>query len=573
MLNSWLKDMPISRKLTLLVQTAVAVALFLSSGILLLKHWHFERANLVHQLTTLSDVLGANTTASLVFDDDASATELLSSLSLLPSIEGACVYDASGAMFACYEYRRSIDLFPKDPKSIANGFTEDGFAIASKPIVSDGEYVGTICIIANMETIHRELVTHASLVAGIILLAFAAAYAITAKLQRQISQPILSLADTAEQITAEENFSIRVQSQSQDEIGVLYEAFNRMLEQVEESKRELQEAHNELELRVERRTRQLSDTNAELSSEVAERKRTEQELERAHRELLEAARSAGMAEVASNVLHNVGNVLNSVNVSASTITNLLQLPKRKQVSRLAELVEEHRSDLGHFVEHDQKGQQLPKFIRLLADGLQEDDAKLAQESASLISNIEHIRAIIGTQQSYAGTGGLVEPIDLEDLLEDAARLNTTSFERHQILLVREYSDLPAVLLDKQRVLQIVINLIKNAKEALMEQREDERTLTIATRAEDEQLLIEVKDTGIGIEPDHLSRIFSHGFSTKPDGHGFGLHSCANAAVEMDGELRVDSPGKLKGATFTLALPYTPVDSKNQGGELSAPITS
>lgn len=572
MLNSWLKDMPISRKLTLLVQTAVAVALFLASGMLLLRHWQFEKTNLVGQLTTLSDVLGANTTASVVFDDSVSASELLSSLSLLPFVEGACVYDSNGKVFACYAPGQSGELFPEDPASITKSFTPDGFAIAAKPILSDGEVVGTICIIANLETIYQELVAHAILVAVVILIAFAAAYVITGKLQRQISQPILSLAKTAEQITAEENFSIRVQSQSEDEMGLLYEAFNRMLEQVEESERELQEAHNELELRVERRTRQLSEANLELSSEVAERKRTEQELERAHRELVGAARNAGMAEVASNVLHNVGNVLNSVNVSASTITNLLELPKRKQVSRLAELVEEHRTDLAHFVEHDQKGQQLPKFIRLLADGLEEDDEKLAKESASLIANIEHIRAIIGTQQSYAGTGGLVEPIDLNELLEDAARLNNTSFERHNILFVREYSDLPAVLIDKQRVLQIVINLIKNAKEALMEQRENERMLTITTHAQEKQLFIEVKDTGVGIEHAHLSRIFNHGFSTKPDGHGFGLHSCANAAVEMDGELRVDSPGKLKGATFTLALPYQPIDSKNQGGELSAPIT-
>jgi C4-dicarboxylate-specific signal transduction histidine kinase len=125
-------------------------------------------------------------------------------------------------------------------------------------------------------------------------------------------------------------------------------------------------------------------------------------------------------------------------------------------------------------------------------------------------------------------------------------------------VVRDFADLPPVLIDKQRVLQIVINLVKNAKEALLEQRQAERTVTLRSRQQDGRLLIEVQDTGSGIKPQNLTRIFSHGFTTKKSGHGFGLHSCANAATEMNGSLSARSDGELSGATFTLNLPYTPV---------------
>jgi C4-dicarboxylate-specific signal transduction histidine kinase len=190
--------------------------------------------------------------------------------------------------------------------------------------------------------------------------------------------------------------------------------------------------------------------------------------------------------------------------------------------------------------------------------LQTEEEAMMEESRSLTADVEHIKTIVATQQSYAGNSSMLEPTDISTLLDDAVRMNMTSFERHGIRVERKYIDLPTILADKQRLLQIVINLVKNAKESLTEQNiGQDRTLTLQTRAVDDRLIIEIVDTGVGIRKDDLTRIFSHGFTTKASGHGFGLHSCAIAATEMEGSLSAHSEGHLKGATFTLNLPLTP----------------
>jgi signal transduction histidine kinase len=250
-------------------------------------------------------------------------------------------------------------------------------------------------------------------------------------------------------------------------------------------------------------------------------------------------------------------VLNSVNVSATMLTNQIKSSKVGQLRQVMDLIHQHDTDLADYITSDEKGKQVPRFLKVLTEHLAADEKSLLEEAQSLISNVEHIKTIISTQQSYATSGGLVEPIDVNVLLDDALKLHTGSFERHGIVVERDYADLPTVLIDKQRLLQIVINLVKNAKEALVEQVREQRRLEISTRASGDRLIVAVTDTGVGIDKEQLSRIFSHGFTTKAQGHGFGLHSCANAATEMDGKLTVHSEGHLKGATFTLDLPFVP----------------
>jgi signal transduction histidine kinase len=312
----------------------------------------------------------------------------------------------------------------------------------------------------------------------------------------------------------------------------------------------------ELEQRIQERTLLLTETNSKLSREIAERTRAQQELAKAHRDLIEAARRAGMAEIATGVLHNVGNALNSVTVSVSTMSNQLQESRIAQLGSTVALFDEHSDNLANFITSHEKGRLVPRFLRVLSEHLQEDQENLRQEVAALTNSVDHIKAIISTQQSYAGYGGMVEPVDVNDLLDDAIELNMASYHKHGIQVIKDYGDLPTVLLDKQRLLQIVINLVKNAKEALYDQADGKRQLTIRTQADEDRLTIEVTDNGVGIELQNLDKIFSHGFTTKASGHGFGLHSCANAATEMDGSLKVTSPGTMQGATFVLNLPLT-----------------
>jgi C4-dicarboxylate-specific signal transduction histidine kinase len=551
-----LNNISIKRKLMVLIMLAVAAAMILSCTAFVINDVRLIRKDLIRQLSALAELLGSNSTAALTFDDSATATQLLDSLRKQPIVTSAVIYDANGAIFASYPEVPNASLVFEPIPGIGYQSTKGHLDVTSA-IVQNEERIGTIRIRGDSGVIRQEIAHYAMIVAIVLAVSFAAAYLLASRLQHVISRPILALAQVAQTVSHENDYSIRVEKLGNDELGILCDEFNHMLEQIGAGKQALEEAHGKLELRVQKRTEQLSKTNEELSNEIAERRRAELELERAHRELVDAARRAGMAEIATGVLHNVGNVLNSVNVSAGMLASRLRSSKRSHLNRIVALLKEHDQDLGDFLTSDEKGKQIPAFLAALAEHLQADEQAMLDESQSLTNNVEHIRTIISTQQSYAGVSGIVEPVDVNTLLDDAVRLYSAAFDRHQIRLERNYAKLPTVLTDKQRVLQIVVNLVKNAKESLIELKEGERVMTLRTRAEGKRLIIEVGDTGVGIEKENLTRIFSHGFTTKASGHGFGLHSCANAATEMDGALSAQSEGPSKGALFVLDLPLTP----------------
>ena len=300
--------------------------------------------------------------------------------------------------------------------------------------------------------------------------------------------------------------------------------------------------------------------NTLLQREIEERVSAERKAESIHEQLMQASRRSGMAEVAVGVLHNVGNVLNSVNVGAGLVVEKLRHFRVDQLARVAGAIEQHRADLGHYLTQDPKGKHVPDFLTLLAGHLTEERGELLDEVARLANKVDHIKTIVAAQHSYAGTSGMIEPVDVAVLLDDAIKMNTSSFERHMVRVEHQYADLPVLLLDKQRLLQILVNLVKNAKEAMVETESSDRRLTIETRfAASNRFRIIVRDTGVGISPENLTRIFTYGFTTKKTGHGFGLHSCANAAKEMSGSLTAESDGPRTGATFTLELPLKPAD--------------
>ena len=403
------------------------------------------------------------------------------------------------------------------------------------------------------------------MVAVIMLGALAVAAFLALRLQRIVSTPILELAQAARTISTRRDYSVRVRKHADDEMGMLYDDFNVMLDQIERGEKEVRQVHAELEARVESRTRQLSEANQELTREVIERKRTERELEEVHQHFIEAARRAGMAEVATGVLHNVGNVLNSVNVSATLVVDRLRKSKVAQLARAVEMLDRGPADLARFLAEEDKGRQLCTFLQLAASHLTRDAAALLEEMQSLTKNVDHVKTIIAMQQTYARAAGVEETVVLGELVDDALKLNASSLEKFGIELVREYAEAPQVRLDKQKVLQILVNLVRNARDSLVESgRKDSRlTVRIGTGGAPEERVvrIEVIDNGMGIAPDNLTRIFRHGFTTKKDGHGFGLHSSANAAQELGGTLIASSDGPGRGARFNLELPFEPEKTK------------
>jgi PAS domain S-box-containing protein len=291
--------------------------------------------------------------------------------------------------------------------------------------------------------------------------------------------------------------------------------------------------------------------------DITPRKQMEAQVERVQKQLLDASRQAGMAEVATNVLHNVGNVLNSVNVSASLVADRIKTGKGPRLAEVAKLVEQHSADLPRFFGEDERGRKLPGYLRALAGQLTGERDRLLNEMANLRANIDHIREAVSMQQTYARRCGVLETVNVVDLVEDSVRMNSGALTRHHVALERDYRAQPDVMVDRHQVLQILVNLIRNAKHACDESGRADKKVTVRVESVAEGASIKVMDNGVGIAPENMERLFTHGFTTRKAGHGFGLHSASLAAAELGGKLTAKSDGAGQGATFQLTLPLQP----------------
>ena len=301
--------------------------------------------------------------------------------------------------------------------------------------------------------------------------------------------------------------------------------------------------------------------HAGIVTDTTERKLAHAELDAAHKQLMEASRRAGMAEIATNVLHNVGNILNSVTVSAGLARGALGTSQAQGLRRAVQMMAGHASDLGTFLTQDEKGRMLPGYLSGISNALLQEQQEMSKELEHLMQGVDHIREVVTMQQSYAGNAGVVTPSRIGNLVEDALRINGDGLERDRITVTRDIGPVPRALLDRSRILQILVNLIGNARDALLGLPPEARRITVSAGAEGGLLRVSVQDEGEGISENVRSRIFAHGFTTRKHGHGFGLHSCAQAAAEMGGRLTVHSDGPGRGATFTLELPLDPAESK------------
>jgi C4-dicarboxylate-specific signal transduction histidine kinase len=261
-----------------------------------------------------------------------------------------------------------------------------------------------------------------------------------------------------------------------------------------------------------------------------------------------------MAEVATNVLHNVGNVLNSVNVSASLISEQAERSKAVDMRRLAALLAEHENQLGRFLTEDPRGKHVPRYVDKLASQLLAEREFLLKECEGLRARIEHIKAIVAMQQNHSTVSGVKEPVDVAALAEDALRINMGSLQRHGVEVVRDFGPVPQIVTEKHKILQTLVNLVRNAADSCKASARLDKRITIRAAVVGDRVNISVLDNGVGIAPENMTRIFAHGFTTKKDGHGFGLHSGALAARELGGSLNALSGGVDLGAEFRLELP-------------------
>jgi len=292
--------------------------------------------------------------------------------------------------------------------------------------------------------------------------------------------------------------------------------------------------------------------------DITQRKKAEAEREALNKQLIDTSRRVGMADVATGILHNVGNVLNSVNVAARIVADTVRRSSVDKISLTAGMIQEHLHDVGNYLTQDPKGQHIPEYLNTLGQQLIQDQEAVIEELKGLEKNIEHIKAIISVQQTVAKSSSMEEPVVLADLMDQALTVNQTSLDKFQVEVVKDFMTIPEIKADKHQVLQVLVNLINNAKHAMIEVSDRPRLLTLRLRWMEEKnehwVQLEVSDTGVGISPENLKRVFAQGFTTKKDGHGFGLHSGALSAKMIGGSLSVHSDGEHQGATFTLTLP-------------------
>lgn len=307
---------------------------------------------------------------------------------------------------------------------------------------------------------------------------------------------------------------------------------------------------------IDRATGEISHFLA-IYEDISDRKQAEADLAKAHSDLIRTSRMAGMAEVATGVLHNIGNVLNSVNVSSTLVTERLKKSRSATLAKVVVLLREQEADLGRFLTSDPRGQQVLPYLTQLADHLADERQEALDELAGLQRNIDHIKEIVTMQQSFARISGVTETLPVAELLDDALKMHGAALARHHVQVTKHIDSVPPITVDKHKVLQILVNLIANAKHACQESGRPGKHLSIRVVNGQDRIRIAVTDNGIGIPPENLTRIFSHGFTTKRNGHGFGLHSGALAAREIGGSLAVASAGVGQGATFTLDLPLQP----------------
>jgi C4-dicarboxylate-specific signal transduction histidine kinase len=231
---------------------------------------------------------------------------------------------------------------------------------------------------------------------------------------------------------------------------------------------------------------------------------------------------------------------------------------------VAQLIEEHATALEGLGAEGDKLRKLPDYLKRLADMLSQEQQEMLGETRNLAEKVQHIKNIISAQQSYTRRVSFKEQVDLELLINDLLAMHEPSILKNRVRVIREIQQLPALNIEKSKLLQVLDNLVKNALESMLSQS-GPRDLTLTAGAEDGAVLISVRDTGHGIAEEHSKNIFRFGFTTKVDGNGFGLHSSALAMSEMGGAIRMHSDGIGQGATFTITLPLSAEASRAAGG--------
>ncbi len=527
-LNRWLGGKTVRYKLSFITITIVTCATLAASASLLVFRIFEQRADYRDETIALTRIVAENATGPISFQDSSAAESVLATLRSKPSIHGAAIDTPGKENFATYGQIPTAQQRLEDGRAAAyNGWWL--YTVAN--IGGDNAPIGEVHLVSDLRPM-LWAATRASLLALLLSLSLAALLSlfVLARLRGVILDPVENLHAVTRRVTDNADFSQRATVISSDEMGELTLAFNRMLDRLQAKEGELRSA------------------NLSLTGEIDERKRLEAKL-------LETSRQAGMAQVATGVLHNVGNVLNSVNISTNILRDTItSSPKLKLLQQAVELMRAQGDGLHRFLAEDPRGRLVPALIMEVVDQVLLTRGDMVRELDDLAQNVEHIKQIVAMQQSYAKSGGVVQNVKPAELMEEARRMTQASAERHGVQFRSNFTEVPPMATDRHQTLQILVNFMTNAVQAVKVKPDGERQITLQLTHTSDRVNFIVEDNGAGISADNLQKIFQHGFTTRKDGHGFGLHSGANAARNLGGSVKVHSAGPGQGARFTLDLP-------------------
>ncbi len=338
----------------------------------------------------------------------------------------------------------------------------------------------------------------------------------------------------------------------------LADRINRMRQELEISEKKIRSQNLELEnanLRLKSSNNELTSYQMELEKhrnhlEELVRKRTA-ELEKIHSELLESAHRAGMAQIASEVLHSIGNVLTSVKTSIHLMFQAAHSTNISGLIKANALLRENIYNLEAFILNNPKGKKLLEYYLTIEDEIILEYNTYQGHLTRLDEKVKVIEDVVSVQQNYANAVALTDKYDLAKIINDAITIQADALADQNIEVIKHFEDIPDVSIQKNKTIHILISLIQNAKESIIEERTGERSITISMYIEKNHVYIKIHDTGKGISPENTEKIFAHGFTTRKDQHGFGLHTSANYMAQMGGEIWAESQGDGRGATFIL----------------------
>jgi PAS domain S-box-containing protein len=295
--------------------------------------------------------------------------------------------------------------------------------------------------------------------------------------------------------------------------------------------------------------------------DITGRKRAEAELARVQAEREELSRSAGMAEVAIEVIHHIGNGLTSINVASALAIEQLRNSKASFLPKVVELLRQHSSDLPEFIAQDPKGKALPRFLENLAKHLMEERARLLLQMADLQKSVDTVKSIVVMQQEHAAWHPMPHRSLLSQMVAEALKPFADEIKRHHIAVHQAFNPRLRITVDTHVAVGILKALLSNARLACLASGGSGNAITVRVLAGEAHLHISISHTGAAIAAEDLHRVFHPDGISGEAGSGLPLHNAALNAKVLGGRLRIQNQGAELGATFVLTLPLRPGKSR------------